>query len=427
MQLSSSHPKQEICATFDRGRFLLKHIPSTFISDLGLISQSCDLRSYVAGCNNPTCPCKNFEDYESIEMTSGKLSPAPVSTSCRGSMSVQSDKTSITTPFTTPRDTEILSIKQQQQQQDDNINNNNNNNSNNPTLRDNQNINDEILKCYVNVFTRAITIALYISHQPISNIPVYVKNEYIQTNVQLPIIYSGKFDWENKLLISGSINGSTGVFARLVLAMKSAKEEIKILMEIKNILNTPHTVRVTPLSLRNSSYRSQNNISNNSNTNRTNYHSNSNSSNSTHSTRHIQLAVNDDNKRIFNVTIRAHFKIIKSLLFHEDFKKLNKLITEYISNIKSSSPSFSLSSFFWPTRNEYKFLSNPKLSGFIRDIEQFNLSMNKHFVNGGMTYRLLPPTYSEGLCLEVIMPSLDVVTNRIIELTYFYKSTLIKG
>ena len=82
--------------------------------------------------------------------------------------------------------------------------------------------------------------ALYMSGETILNVYVYVKNKYVSTHLSAPIIYSGKFSWENKLpiLISDSINGSSTIFKNIQKVVKSAKSECQMLENMIYIINS---------------------------------------------------------------------------------------------------------------------------------------------------------------------------------------------
>ena len=86
-----------------------------------------------------------------------------------------------------------------------------------------------ISKCYVNVFTGKISIAMFSTDIVIRNLEVYMNGKMVATDVPSPLTYSGKFDWETRTQLSGSINGSSVLFDRVVSYVNAIKEEYKVL------------------------------------------------------------------------------------------------------------------------------------------------------------------------------------------------------
>ena len=85
-----------------------------------------------------------------------------------------------------------------------------------------------ISECYVNVFTGKISTAVFATDNPISNMKLYMNGKMSETDVQSPLTYSGKFDWETATQLSGSINGSSVQFDRAVSYVSAIKEEFDV-------------------------------------------------------------------------------------------------------------------------------------------------------------------------------------------------------
>ena len=410
------HPHQEISANFDRGCYFLKHVSFKFIGKHGVLSQYLGTNTYNCSCNIPLCPCNNFNDYENIEITTRKLSPVLEKTS--STCSIHTDSTSLPTPSvslqTTPREPET--------QLESSTNNEN---------ETHEEAYDEMLKCYVNVFTHCITVGMYISNKTIPNIKIYIKDNYVSTFVSSPIIYSGKFDWDNKLatLESGSINGSSTVFHHLQRAVKSAQRECQIIEEMLLLLSSNITTtnnhyndtfcckpfRKVCRSDETNASSTIYNDANNSNRNRA----------------HEESPRIYTHKRVYNLLKQSHFKIVKTLLFQPDFQKLNMLISDYLLNIEpiTSSLSTICSSLMWPLHQQQKYIENSNYIQYTQDVDKFNSILSKHSINGcGISYQLLSPQFlGAKLNIEITIPSVEALTIRINELKSFIQSIMIKG
>jgi len=368
---TNSQSKQDFFTTFDRGCFLLKHVPFASISDTGSISKNLDIAYHVSD--------QQVDDDKTGHNFPGKVWPVLTSSTCWSLSS--NDTSNVTTPINTPRDRDIADSSC----------------SNHETRYINRN---EILKCYVNVFTNCVTIALYLSYELIDNIYVYVKGEYIQTKVQSPTIFSGKFDWNKRLLIAGSINGCTSKFGSLLLAMKSAKEEIKILNEMINMSSTQE-------------YKCKDSI---------------------HEEAIINISDMAKQTRVFNTTIESHMKTVKKMLFYEDYKKVYSIASDYAddkSTISALKKSFI--SCFPPFSRQNKLSQIFKQFQFIQAIDKFNQLMKKHISNKGVKYQLIPPNnctetaIRNELWLEIEVPTVSDMKARILKLQNFCQSTKIKG
>ena len=99
-----------------------------------------------------------------------------------------------------------------------------------------------ISKCYVNVFTGKISIAMFSSDSLISNMKLYMNGKMQTTDVQSPLTYSGKFDWETRTQLSGSINGSSVIFSRAVSYVNALKDEYELLCNMAERCKDSQTV-----------------------------------------------------------------------------------------------------------------------------------------------------------------------------------------
>ena len=99
-----------------------------------------------------------------------------------------------------------------------------------------------ISECYVNVFTGKISTAVFATDNPISNMKLYMNGKMSETDVQSPLTYSGKFDWETATQLSGSINGSSVQFDRAVSYVSAIKEEFEVFNGISKYLMDSHAV-----------------------------------------------------------------------------------------------------------------------------------------------------------------------------------------
>ena len=395
----TSKPTQEVVADFDRGRYLRKHVPFKHIGDFGLINQEISI-PYEPSCSVPFCLCNNFEDCKALEIAPGKLSPVPknLSSQCSGeyndtgSGTRYSSPTTTTSSFSTPR--ERASIRTQHE------------------IDTNEQLqHGEVLKCYVNVFTQCISTALYIRREAILNINVYVKNKYVSTYVPSPTIYSGYFNWYHKLpiLLSGSINGSSTKFTNLQHAVKSAKCECHILMNMIDVFNSSDNYN-TLYSFRSVSRSHLTNVSSD--------------------------AVNDDRSVdqelfhtfVYDITDDSQLEIVSNIIFPSDFHKLNTLLVEHIQDVKPMSSFMNtLITIFRRSYREKKMLENPNYLKFLQEFNKLNTIFSEHQNStNGINYQLILPNPLDGkLYIQITTPSIEKMTARIDELKSFVLSTLI--
>ena len=370
-------------------------MPFEHIGDLGLVDQEVNI-PYESSCNVPFCLCNNFEDFKALEIAPGKLSSVPKTLSSRyaGECSDTagtrySSPTTTTSSFSTPR--EYTGTSSQREIDTDEY------------LQS-----DEVLKCYVNIFDQKITTALYISRETILNINVYVKNKYVSTYVSSPIIYSGKFSWENKLPIlrSGSINGSSTKFTNLQHAVKSAKYERRMLKNMIDVLNSPdnfHSIRPVSRS---------------------------------HLTNVSSDAVNDDRSvdqelfhtLVYDITDDSQLEIVSNIIFPIDFHKLRTMLVDYIQDVKPMSSFMNtLITIFRRSYREKKMLESPNYLKFLQEFNKLNTIFSEHQNNSnGINYQLLLPKPLDGkLKIQITTPSIEKMTTRLDELKSFVLSTLI--